>query len=209
MFDNTQTKAFRRVAIYLLLLRESLHIRPYISPARKGFTSANWGLTLFHFMVNFTKRTTNCYILLGFDCRMRNAKYARKKYGNGIWPHTSRPTANSKACLANFVARNTRRLEASHGTKRFIWTWKSISVVSVANVLSKRPTCRLTSEYTLGKGLTSVSFATKALCNQRGEDNMRPLAKCAAANFFEKKAEHLFPFTVFLEVQTSRVTSAK
>ena len=57
----------------------------------------------------------------------------------------------------------------------------------MANALSKRPTCRLTSEYTLGKGLTSVSFATKALCNQRGEDNMRPLAKCAAANFFEEK----------------------
>ena len=84
MFDNTQTKAFRRVAIYLLLLRESLHIRPYISPARKGFTSANWGLTLFHFMVNFRRGNdkllhSSWFWLQDAECEICKKK-VRKRY---------------------------------------------------------------------------------------------------------------------------------
>ena len=41
-FGGSQTKAFRRIAIYLLILRKSIHFGAFFSATRKGCPSTNW-----------------------------------------------------------------------------------------------------------------------------------------------------------------------
>ena len=136
----------------------------FVSMIVKQITSSNcildikatWNYLIWVYLVHFT---------VCFRYRTWNVKYATRKSANGICLRTSRLTANLKACLANFAARNFQLLGAFVGTKRFIWTWRRISVAFVVKLLSKRPTCKVTSGSILGNGLSSVSFATKALCN--------------------------------------------